>query len=86
MGYFDQDVVSGIIDETLANHLQKELRNSIYFNANNLFSLIKEDIYLLNSSKPFNYRKFLPLKFFPVFRVVRAWFVALKNNYKRFFL
>ena len=71
LGYFKQDLIDGLFDEGAYQHAVIELRNAVYFNANSLFFLIKDDIYLINSKSIFYYKKFIPQKMLLVLRKIR---------------
>lgn len=73
LGYLDQDMLDGILSDRDCVVIQSELRNAIYFNANNLFFLVRDDIFLLNASKPFNFRKLISYRFFPFFRKIKSF-------------
>ena len=71
LGYFKQDLIDGLLDEGAYHHAAIELRNAVYYNANSLFSLIKDDIYLINSDSVLNYKKFIPQKLLLLLRKIR---------------
>lgn len=71
LGYFKQDLIDGLLDEVSYQHAVIELRNVVYYNANSLFSLIKDDIYLMNYNSIFYYKKFIPQKMLLLLRKIR---------------
>lgn len=84
-GYFKQDLIDGLLDERAYEHAVIELRNAVYFNANNLFFLIKDDIYLINSNSVFYYKKFIPQKMLLVLRKMRFFTRQVTEFFSRLF-
>jgi hypothetical protein len=71
LGYFKQDLIDGLLDEGAYQQAVIELRNAVYFNANSLFFLIKDDIFLTNSNSVFYYKKLIPQKMLLVLRKIK---------------
>lgn len=77
IGYLEQDVSMGLIDQQLLPELENGLRNKIYFNGNYLYQQIVTDIDLLmgNGIKKLK-RAFIKILPIPIVKYLLKWYIA----------